>query len=92
MLDVQPLSSNELLVLPEGDRTVKRIKSYGADRLTSADENAGTRGDRLYYKEQWYECKSSVGWDHTILAHYRSEFVLLANQSNEPPPQEVNAP
>jgi len=76
-LNVQPLSSNELLALPEGERTVKRVKSFGPDKLTSADDFEGVPGDRLFYNGRWYECTSSVMWDHTILAHYRSDFVIL---------------
>jgi hypothetical protein len=26
----------------------------------------------------WYECVSSVGWDHTMLGHCRSEFVQVS--------------
>ena len=76
-LDVQPLNPDELMALPEGERTVKRIKTFGPDRLTSVDEFAGIPGDRLFYNGYWFECTSSVMWDHTILNHYRSEFVLL---------------
>ena len=75
--DVQPLTPDELMALPEGERTVKRIKTFGPDRLTSADEFEGIPGDRLFYNGNWFECTSSVMWDHTILSHYRSDFVLL---------------
>ncbi len=86
MLNIQPLTSNELRTLPEGERTVKRIKAFGPDHLTSADEFAGTLGDRLFYNGQWYECKSSVMWDHTPLSHYRSEFVILPKNEQMKPP------
>jgi hypothetical protein len=86
-LDVQPLSPDDLMALPEGDRTVKRIKTFGPDRLTSADEFRDTPGDRLFYNGQWYECKSSVMWDHTILSHYRSNFVILPQREQMEPPE-----
>ena len=86
MLNVQPLSANELLALPEGERTVKRVKTYGADELISADEHGGRPGDMLYYDGQWYECKTCVHWLHTPLAHYEAEFVIVANQSGHHPP------
>lgn len=90
-LNVQSLNPDELLTVPEGDRTVKRVKAFGSDMLTSADEFTGTPGDRLFYRGLWYECKSSVPWDHTfILNHYRSEFAVLKEQ--EDPPQEVTTP
>ena len=85
-LDVQPLSADDLMALPEGERTVKRVKSYGPDKLISANEFSGTPADRLFYGGYWYECVSSVMWDHTILSHYKSEFTLLPQRDQEEPP------
>jgi hypothetical protein len=85
-LNVQPLSANELLALPEGERTVKRVKTYGATALISADEHSQTPGDRMYYDGAWYECKTCVHWLHTPLTHYEAEFVIHADQSTEKPP------
>jgi len=86
-LNVQPLSVNDLQALPEGSRTVKRVKSYGPDKLTSVDDMNNIPGDWLFYNGYWYECKSSVVWDHTPLSHYRSEFVILPENKQEPPPE-----
>ena len=87
-LNVQPLNPNELQALPEGQRTVKRIKAFGDYPLRAADQDAGTPGDLLRYLGQWYECASSVLWNHTLLGHYRSEFTLLpeGEASKYPPP------
>lgn len=84
MLNVQPLSTDELRALPEGERSTKRMKAFGDFVFTPADQETGRRGDWLYYKGKmdpeghWYECVSSLGWDHTMLAHCRSEFVQVA--------------
>ena len=86
MLNVQPLTPDDLMALPEGDRTVKRVKALGKGRLISADEFNGIPGDRLYYQGQWYECKSSVMWDHTIVSHYRSDFAIIPQHEQEDPP------
>ena len=83
MLNVQPMSPNELMVLPEGERTLKRVKAIGSDEITAADDATGIPGDRLLYAGSWYECKSSVHWDHTMLRHYRSEFVILPYSEQE---------
>ena len=48
-LNVQPLSSDELQALPEGERSVKRIKAIGETKFKPADEETGTEGDRLHY-------------------------------------------
>ena len=77
LLNVQPLTPDDLKALPEGERTIKRLKAFGKCKLASADEFSGTPGDRLYYEGLWYECTSSNSWDGTPLAHYESRFVLL---------------
>lgn len=77
-LNVQPLSKDELMALPEGERRTKRIKAYGDFTFTTADQSSGKRGDWLLYYGHWYECVSSIGWDHTILSHCKSEFVEVS--------------
>lgn len=76
-LNVQPLSADELQALPEGERRTKRLKAYGDFTFTTADQSTGRRGDWLLYYGHWYECVSSLGWDHTILRHCKSEFVEI---------------
>lgn len=90
-LNVQPLTPDELMALPEGERTVKRVKSFGPDKLKSADEFKGIPGDHLFYQGLWYECKSSVMWDHTILSHYRSDFVILPQREQDDPPEVIGS-
>jgi len=91
LLDVQPLNPDELQALPEGERTVKRVKTYGPDKVISADEHSGTPGSLLFYGGLWYECKSSVKWDHTPLGHYRSEFVVLPQREQPEAPEGATA-
>lgn len=86
-LDVQPFTPDELMALPEGARTGKRVKTFGADELISADGYTNTPGDFLFYQGLWYECTSSVRWDHTLLSHYRSDFVLLPDGRQQAPPE-----
>ena len=40
-LNVQPLSADELLALPEGERRTKRLKAYGDLIFTTADQSTG---------------------------------------------------
>lgn len=83
-LNVQPLSKDELQALPEGERRTKRMKAFGDLVFTTADQSTGRRGDWLFYQGRmdpeghWYECVSSLGWDHTMLGHCRSEFVQVS--------------
>ena len=83
-LNVQPMSSDAVSALPEGERRVKRLKAYGDLLFTAADQTTGRRGDWLLYYGHWYECVSSLGWDHTILTHCKSEFVEVAETETAP--------
>ena len=49
LLNVQPLSADELQALPEGERRTKRLKAYGNYTFTTADQSTGKRGDWLFY-------------------------------------------
>jgi len=92
-LNVQPLSADELAALPEGERRIRRFKAFGDFLFTTADQDTGRRGDWLYYvgpidpEGHWYECVSSLGWDHTPLRHCRSEFVLVPEMETLPAPK-----
>lgn len=86
-LNVQPQAPDNMEPDPAGDHTVKLLKSWGSDKLTSANDFQGIPGDMLFYNGLWYECTSSVMWDHTILAHYQSDFVVLPAEKQEPPPE-----
>lgn len=91
-LNVQPQTPDSFEGREEGDTTVKHLKTWGRDRLTSADEINGIPGDLLYYQGGWYECKSSVMWEHTPLAHYQSDFVILPGTEQLSPPESGAAP
>ena len=84
MLNVQPLSKDELQALAEGEQKTKRMKAFGSFMFTASDQSTGKRGDWLFYQGSmdpeghWYECVSALGWDHTMLSHCRSEFVLVS--------------
>ena len=91
-LNVQPVAANQFEAQPAGDITVKRLKTWGADKLISAEENSGTPSDLLYYDGLWYKCTSSVKWDHTLLRHFQSDFTILpaTEQMKELPPSGVS--
>lgn len=98
VLNVQPLSADELQALPEGERKTKRMKAFSDFVFNTADQSTGRRGDWLFYRGNmdpvghWYECVSSLGWDHTMLSHCRSEFVQVAEAESytpEPPKKKL---
>ncbi len=83
LLNIQPLSADELALLPEGQRTTKRIKAFGSEMLRAASIEEKVVGDRVLYHGEWYECTSSVIWEHTPLAHCESQFVICSKKSND---------
>ena len=91
-LNVQPKVPNKFEGREEGDLTVNRLRAWGADKLTSADELTGTPGDLLFYKGRWYECISCVEWHNTLLAHYQSDFVIMPVDSQLDPPSTAPEP
>ena len=86
-LNVQPVSAVELQALPEGERSVKRLKAFGRENIRTASQTDGTPADRLWYQGQWYECEGADIWDHTPLAHCESQWVAIPeNVPQEAPP------
>lgn len=89
LLNVQPLSSDELQTLPEGERYVKRFKAFGGAELQAAEEKDGTKADLVYVDGAWYEVRKSNPWRHiAILSHSYVELVFVDKQPN-PPDMEV---
>lgn len=87
LLNVQPLSTAELEVLPEGSRSQFRVKAFGDFPVRTADQTEGTPPDRLYVQGRWFECEQADGWDHTPLAHYESQWAAVPEGDEEPPPE-----
>lgn len=76
-LNVQPLSVNELIALPEGIRREKNIKAIGKVEIKTADDTAGTLADRLLYRGQWYECTGADVWGNTPVGQTEAVFGLI---------------
>lgn len=89
-LHVHPLSTNQIMALPEGERKMKRLEGHGEIELHVGDEAENRKGDLLYYQGDWYECLSCQLYDHTMLSHYNYQFVLIPKDASgatdlEPP-------
>lgn len=93
-LNVHPLGTDAVQALPEGQRHLKRLEAHGEVKLCVANEEHNTKGDLLYYHGDWYECINCQLWDHTLLAHYNYQFVLVSTDTggvtdiDEPNPKE----
>lgn len=93
-LDVQPVDSTQTQVTVNGKRMSARITSYGSFPIQVEDTATGKRADWLFYNGHWFECDSSVYYEHTPLAHYTSQFVMVSEaiKGNESlPPAPVDA-
>lgn len=77
MLNVQPMTTNEILALPEGIRRDKNIKAIGKVEIMPADDAAGTLADRLLYRGQWYECTVADVWGNTPVGQTDAVFGLI---------------
>lgn len=77
MLNVQPMTTNELIALPEGIRRDKNIKAIGKVDIRTADADSGTLADRLLYRGQWYECTGSDVWGNTPVGQTEAVFGLI---------------
>lgn len=89
-IHVHPGTSQQS-ALPEGERRVTRLEGHGNVPLVAADQTTGKKGDLLYYAGEWYECVSSLKFDHTILSHWNYLFTLVPgetkNVDTEDPPE-----
>ena len=62
---------------------VRNIAGHGMVELKEASLENGTRADRVFYRGRWYECVSSVFYDHTALSHYNYKFIALPEDAME---------
>lgn len=82
-LNIQPLSADELMALPEGDRAVKRIKGIGKADIHTVNDYKGIPADRVFYKGCWYECEGSDIRDNTKIGQTSATFVIVSKNENE---------
>lgn len=76
-MHVHPLGTDAVQALPEGERNIRRLEAHSSEKLMASDQDAGIKGDLLYYHGDWYECISAVDWDHTLLSHLNYQFVIV---------------
>lgn len=74
---VIPIKGQELLKLPEGQRTKEGIKVYTKDPLKTADDTEKTSADILCLRGKDYEVQDVQQWHSVDLPHYRSLAVKI---------------
>lgn len=69
---VQPAKPNELMNLPEGQRTRASIKIYSDAELLTVDESAARKADVITYNGRDYEVKETGLYEGFGLKAYKS--------------------
>lgn len=75
---IQPLSSYEMLQLPEGQRTKEAVKVYTPTGLRQTIESQQVKGDRISYKGRLYEVQKVSTWEtFTDIPHFKAVAVMV---------------
>ncbi len=74
---VQPLTPEEMELLPEGRRDSEAYRLYTETRLQPANEATGVNADLVEYESVDYEVLSVDRWKNDILPHYKAVMVKL---------------
>jgi hypothetical protein len=85
MADVQT-TDKSVSTGSDGDISLQKIKVFTETELKVADQN-GNPGDRIWFQEKWFECRSSKLSENTFLKHWTSTFVECTNADD--PPEET---
>jgi len=80
---IQPLTPNEIRLLPEHRRNSETIKIYTNKRLFNSDEKNQIAGDIIEHDNKKYEIHEVSNWSiGTDLPHYKSIGVLIDGEGS----------
>lgn len=68
---VQPATTREMELLPEGRRTKSMFKLYSDTKLLTATEDGGTNADIVDIEGEEYEVLSVASWQNRVRSHYK---------------------
>lgn len=71
---VQPVSPDDMALLPEGRRDQEAFALYTRRRINTAQGD--TNADRVEIDGRTYECLISESWQNGLIPHFRSVVVL----------------
>lgn len=83
-MDVQ-VGKSETVTDEDGERALQKLEVFSDDEIRTVNEDSQTMADKLWYHGKWYECRSAIFLDNTILSHYECEFIQCLRQ--EAPPE-----
>lgn len=67
----------------DGTRSVQRLKVFCDEPLLVENQKTQQKGDRLYFQNKWFECKSCRLSDNTPIRHYTATFVECLDDDEE---------
>lgn len=71
IIDVQPVTGNELESLEIGRRDLGKVKAYSNISLNVADEKNKINGDIIVYDNRNWEIISRLPYQHGLINHYK---------------------
>jgi len=74
---IQPMTPQETMSLPEGQRTSEWIKIYTVTKLDRTMEKDKTKGDIVSYNDREYEVMKVENRTATRIPHYKAQAVLI---------------
>lgn len=74
---IQPMTAQETMAMPEGQRTSEWINIYTATKLERTQESEKTKGDVVIYNEREYEVMKVFDFMTSRIPHYKAQAVLL---------------
>lgn len=78
---VSPATSQDLLHLPEAQRTSSMIKIYTEEPLLTANESSSKKSDIIVWRGVEYQIQKVGDWTFTDLPHYKSFASKIENDS-----------
>lgn len=88
-MDIQA-SENAIKTNPEGDKAVEKLNAFSDEEIYVDCSETGRKADMLWHNGKWYQARSSVLCENTLLKHWESTFVECLEQ-DEPPETEGDA-
>lgn len=87
---IEPLRPREMMILPEGERTRKRVRVYTETKLQTADEAAQSMGDRVTYAGRDYEVQQCEVWNDGEDTFFKAIAVLVEQDTRRVDMEKIN--
>jgi hypothetical protein len=88
VVSIQPLTPDEVKLLPEGRRTAETLKMYLETQVRASDEKAQTAADRIEHAGKLYEVFGVEDWSRTDIPHFKVILVKIDGQGGGDEPAE----